>query len=442
VTTILIRAHKDPFRVASAEQTLRRNLIGGNVGNLVFSQSVCRLLSTSDARIRTAALPGKQDPGPYDRLVLPLANAFRPGFGQTIDRLTELLERTSVPTTVLGVGAQAGLDGRPDRRLDRAVRGFVTAALRIGTGPIGVRGEFTRDYLVGLGFADDEVAIIGCPSMFMWGPDLKVTKRLRELDRDSPIALNISPYVPQIGAISRDQPAKYPNMIYFGQNLQTLELLITGHYPADPDAKVRSVGGPVDLDHPLLEQDRTRFFLDATTWIEHLKSYQFSFGTRIHGNIAALLAGVPALVLAHDARTRELAEYHQIPHRLITDRPQELDAAELYAATDWEPMTKSHPDRWAVFEEFLSQHGLRTVFAAGEDRGANFDSRLAATDFPGPVRTLKGLPLHELYAMRDELNRLRAESQQRSGPVADRLVAAGRTSLRRVRQGVDRVRNR
>src|SRR4051794_18582736 len=165
VTTILIRAHKHPFRVASAEETLQQNLIGGNVGNLVFSQSVCRLLSTAGTAIRTASLPRQPVPDGIDHLVLPMANAFRPGYADQLDRLTTIIRRAKVPVTVLGAGAQARLSGRRSGAevIDTSVQAFVAAALERGNGPIGVRGEFTGDYLRRLGFKDDEVAVIGCP---------------------------------------------------------------------------------------------------------------------------------------------------------------------------------------------------------------------------------------------------------------------------------------
>ena len=47
MTRILLRAHKSPFRAASATETVAKRLIGSNVGNLMFSHSSYRLLSAS-----------------------------------------------------------------------------------------------------------------------------------------------------------------------------------------------------------------------------------------------------------------------------------------------------------------------------------------------------------------------------------------------------------
>ena len=111
---ILIRSHKSPFTVADAETTYDKNLIGNNTGNLVFSQSVYRLLSTADAELSTSGLAKSKASsvnGSYDHVVIPLANAFRPGYEQTLDALSTLIEGLTVPVTVVGVGAQASIEG-------------------------------------------------------------------------------------------------------------------------------------------------------------------------------------------------------------------------------------------------------------------------------------------------------------------------------------------
>ena len=111
---ILIRAHKNPFTVADADTTYRRNLIGNNTGNLVFSQAVYRLLSTSDTVLKTSGLAGNQRRAinsRFDHVVIPLANAFRLSYVERLDALSTLIEQLTIPVSVLGVGSQASLDG-------------------------------------------------------------------------------------------------------------------------------------------------------------------------------------------------------------------------------------------------------------------------------------------------------------------------------------------
>jgi hypothetical protein len=401
---ILIRAHKNPFTVADADTTYRQNLIGNNTGNLVFSQAVYRLLSTGGTDLETSGL-ARSHPrvinSRFDHVVIPLANAFRASYLDTLDALSNLIEQLTIPVTVLGVGSQASLNGvyKAADRVKPATTRFVRAVLNRSPS-IGVRGERTRDYLKSLGFGDEHIKVIGCPSMFMYGPDLHVEKKVESLTIDSPIALNVSPYVPQMGPISLYAAERFPRLVYMGQNMQTLELMLYGSYPKGKKmTALAASGAPITLDHPLIRSDRVRFFLDPKTWFEHLSQYDFSFGTRIHGNIAALLSGTPALLLAHDSRTLELAEYHEIPHRTITSIEADADAVSLYAESDWDALNKAHPDRWDTFAAFLEEHRLTHVYGEGQTSSA-FDDRLAATEFPPPVRTLMGFSPEELYEMR------------------------------------------
>jgi hypothetical protein len=410
---ILIRAHKNPFTVADADTTYRQNLIGNNTGNLVFSQAVYRLLSVAGATVETSGL-ARSHPrvinSRFDHVVIPLANAFRSSYIETLDALSNLIEQLTIPVTVLGVGSQASLKGvyKGADTVDPATTRFVRAVLNHSPS-IGVRGEHTRDYLKSLGFGDEHVKVIGCPSMFMYGPNLKVEKKVESLRYDSPIAFNVSPYVPEMGPLSLYAADHFPNLVYMAQNIQTLELMLYGSYPKGKRMNAMAASGaPITLDHPLIRSDRVRFFLDPKTWFEHLAQYDFSFGTRIHGNIAALLAGTPALLLAHDSRTLELAEYHEIPHRTISSIEDDADALSLYAECDWNRLNKAHPDRWDAFASFLGEHRLTNVYDEGQDP-SEFDNRLAATDFPPPVRTLMGFSPEELYEMRRTVTNLGRE---------------------------------
>ena len=413
MSRLLVRAHKSPFKVVSPKKALANNVFGSNVGNLVFGQSAIRILSTQGTTVKTSGMIGRSAHAinaEYDHVIIPLANAFRVNYANSLDGLSELIEKLKIPVTVMGVGAQATIEGERSKRgeaLGPTVQRFVRAVLERSPS-IGVRGDFTREYLRDLGFGDEQVDIIGCPSMFMEGPSLAKTRMVDGLDYLSPVALNISPYLAEMGPISQDLARRYPNVCYFPQDLRTLNLIMKGHYPGEGARATVDSGVPIYLDHPLVASDRIRFCLDPTTWFAKLAEFDFSIGTRIHGNIAATLAGTPAMVLAHDSRTLELATYHRIPHRLLPSLDR-VDPVELYAESDWEPMHREHPALWERFAAFLERHDLRHVFAPGENPQA-FNDRLATTNFPAPVGTLMGMKPAALYAMKAELDTLRSHS--------------------------------
>jgi hypothetical protein len=385
-TRVLLRSPKNPFHVVSPEQVLDGNLIGSNSGNLVFLQSAWKILSTPDVDVtadRFRVDPAEADAinERYDVYVIPLANAFRRSFESTLKRTTRLIERLRIPVVVLGVGAQSnlGYDLERLRPLDESVRAFVSAVLD-RSARIGVRGEFTEMYLRSLGF--DEVDTIGCPSMFVNGLDLRVSKGLEELTPESRVAMTISPYRTRMGPILESNLPRYPNLEYVAQDLDTLELLLHGE---SPRAARQTSDVPIHTSHPLFQEDRVRLYVEPWNWIEDLKEFDFVVGSRIHGTISALIAGTPGFVLAHDSRTLELARYFGIPFRRLRRVKPEIDIRRLYRRADYSELNSGHPERFRRFTGFLEDNGLRHVFDDG-DGGRAFDARIAETPFPPVVR--------------------------------------------------------
>jgi hypothetical protein len=425
---VLLRARKDTFEVLTPTQVMIQNAIGENAGNLIFSTAAQRILETRETTVTADRF--KVDPGDaarinerYDAYVIPLANAFRLTFAPTLVRMTALIRQLRIPVVILGVGTQATVDN-DTARLDPiagTVKDFVSAVLDRGPS-IGVRGEYTRDYLVDLGFRDVEV--IGCPSLFIHGSRLDVVKRRPTLDTESRVVVNVSPYVKRMAPILQRHVERYPNLTYIPQDVDTLELLLWGDGrgtvpPDDPR--------PIHDAHRLFREDKVRFFVDPAPWFDYLATQDFSFGTRIHGNIAALIAGTPAYVLAHDSRTVELARYFEIPHRLIGSvDPNVIDAAELYAQADYGPLVRGHADRFERFLGFVERHGLEHAFGAAEPE-PSFAARLAATPFPPAVTVASRT---RPRGVRDRLRRQRSRIRRIGRrPMAVRV----RTLLARVR---------
>lgn len=391
---ILLRARQDPFAAPPPEAVLARNLVGDNSGNLIFSDAAYKLLHTADTHVTVDRFKTDLDLARgiderYSHYVIPLANAFRLSFEASLIRMTRLIRALRIPVTILGVGAQANVRYEAGKlsRIDASVKDFVAAVLDHGPS-IGVRGEFTADYVRSLGFRDVEV--IGCPSMFLHGPDLRVEKRRASLDRDARLAINVSPYVTSMGPILVRHLERYPDLTYVAQDLDTLELLLWGSTGAA--AKGPDDPRPVHLGHPVFRRDKVRFFTDPWPWSRFLGGVDFSFGTRIHGNIAALVAGTPAYVLAHDSRTLELARYFAIPHRLMRDVPPDVDAADLYAEADYAAFNEGHAARFRTFLDYLDRHGLDHIHRSGEP-DPSFDTRKDATDYPPAVSVASRLPI-------------------------------------------------
>ncbi|MDC0766260.1 polysaccharide pyruvyl transferase family protein [Streptomyces sp. HD] len=386
---ILLRSGKSPYDVVPVEEALHRDVIATNSGNLIFSDATHKILETPHTEvvsngIRTDVSSAGRINEEYDAFVVPLANAFRPSFEAQLKRLTRLITRLRIPVVVVGVGAQTGLNYNAARlkAIEPSVRAFVSAVLD-RSASIGVRGEFTETYLKDLGFRDVEV--IGCPSLFMYGKELDVTKREPALTPGSRIAVNGSHSAVRSQGLDRvvtRAHARYPHLRFIGQNLSDARQL---HWRdlSEPNGRVTAM--PTHPDHPMYREDKVRVYIDPVTWIDDLRTFDFSFGSRIHGNIAALLAGTPATVLCGDSRTLELCRYFDIPHRRIDRLPEDLDPASLYEEADFGALTGGHQERFERFTAFLDRNGLENTFAHG-DGGAAFEERLRSLPFPPGIR--------------------------------------------------------
>jgi hypothetical protein len=392
MTRLLIRSGKDPFTPVVAESTLTQDVFNSNSGNYLFQHAVWKALSVEGAelisngtlseRVKPEKDDAKRINRQFDHFVIPLANAFRPEFAPRLDRLSELLEDVEIPVTVTGIGAQAAV-GQGIESLDsirETVKKFVGLVLD-RSASIGVRGEFTKSYLLGLGFPDDSIDIIGCPSLFLYGRDFTVHKKADRIDVDSPLALNLTPEVHGIGAFATAQAARHPNLTYIGQDANDLRMLLWGV----PFPHVDDPLAPVHMQHPIYQSDRMRLFLDTWPWYDFCATQDFAYGTRFHGNVAALLGGTPAHLLAHDSRTLELAEYHAMPSTVMPEITAELKAEELYDATDMTAFNAAMPDRFDRYTAFLDRNGLDHIWKGPP---GDFDERLAEASFPPPVRPL------------------------------------------------------
>lgn len=395
MTRILLRSAKDPFLPVSPEASLARNLFCSNSGNMLFTQALHQLLAVPDTEVvADGYVPDRVDLEPetvakindeFDVYVIPLANAFRPSFRVQLERLTRLIRQLDIPVVVVGVGAQTSAKATVlPHYVQQTVSAFMAAALD-KSAKVGVRGDITRRCLASLGFSDQHVEVIGCPSLYLAGRDLTINKDDHGLTRDSRIAANLTLTQAKVAKIINRAVERYPEMIYVPQTIQELRLLLWGVPLSQPlDDSV-----PGTLDHPLYRRGRVRFFLDPVRWYDFLADQQFAFGSRVHGNIAALTVGTPAYLLTFDSRTTELADYHAIPHTSAYEISPDTDPAELYDRADFDAFNLRQPENFDRFLGFLEKNGLVHCHLPGQEN-PEFARRLAQVDFPQGVRPLFG----------------------------------------------------
>lgn len=401
-TRIWVRTSQRPD--ASLSPLKSTEQIGGNQGNLLYQFSTYRALAADQVALRPISY-GQFEKGELearaewinaecDHLVLPLSSSFRL---QMLDRLNlwaELIERLTIPVTVVGIGAQlrladveshsflpsrvTGVIASPAQIADHeaASRRFVAAVLD-RSHSIGVRGEVSKEYLQYLGFPGDRIDVIGCPSIFMWGPDFQMPETPLELQRDSRISLSFDHRINATAALLQQTVEEYPRSTVYLQEKLSAQMIITGadtrpDWNGDPRF-------PVYKAHPLYRQHRLEYYPTAWSWINHLRDLDFAFGPRLHGTVAATLAGTPAHLLVHDSRTLEVAQHHQLPHSLIERIDEVGSAADLAERLDYSGFNAAYPGLFAAFTDFLARNGLPNAYAQPGPALADLDAAIART---------------------------------------------------------------
>jgi hypothetical protein len=347
--------------------------------------------------------------------VLPFANGFRRSFIPQLNAVTKLVNQLKIPCVVVGIGMQAKLDKEIHApELDEAVNNFMKAVLKKSS-KVGVRGEFTADYLKQLGFVEErDFTVIGCPSMYMYGKELP-EMQIKELTPESNVSMN--------GKIQLSQKfhdfmyrcsKELPNYHYVPQVIEELSNMYLGK--AYPEGFCKKVPNhfPVDFTHPLYRSGRGVTFTDLPSWLAYLREKDFSFGSRIHGNITAILAGTPCFIIVSDKRIMELVDYHNIPHILMKDLKKDTSIFDLYEKADFSGIRKGHEQRFFHYLDFLNENGLETIFdeEGNAPQEALYDKRIKEMECAGPVKAFSALQPEEQLERLQEIYRVEKRTQR------------------------------
>ncbi len=422
---LYMRAGMSPTDIFSPEYILWNNSIGNNVGNLLYAYGVNRTLSVEGTEVvptyyKLSSKTPEEVNEEYDAFIIPLADAFRPDFRAELRNMTALIKKLTIPCVVIGVGLRAEFE--PDLEqsfeFDEDVTEFMKAVLEKSS-MVGVRGEITAQYLSKLGFREGiDHTVIGCPSMYTYGKNVKI--RDTKLTEDSMISINSSVLSPEhVHKFLYNTMQKIPNHYFLPQRIQELRTVYTGQ----PYAQNYSEYYPSKMSDKIYEENRVRFMLNVPTWLDFLRQADLSVGGRLHGNIASIVAGTPALLIPHDARMRELTNYHNLPHIWAKDMDENADIFELFAKMDFKQVEKVHEKNFEHYIDFLDKNGLDHIYKDGmHPEEAPLDRRVAKADLLPPLETISGCTKEELF-----------ERWQKYYPEADAKMERIKGEVRRLR---------
>jgi hypothetical protein len=337
----------------------RYALVSFNTGNLLFLHALKQHIPEAVAAPNNEAFMDDTDVA-----VLALANFINPH--AKMASATQILRESRVSRIILvSCGAQAAsYDDQFDLRPD--TRDFLSLVTERSTS-IGVRGVYTAELLLRNGIKN--IRIIGCPSLYISGAE---PPRIRTIPKPQKIAIGVT--------LSEQFGDKIKDLYAFAMRAEATYVLqseepLLGLFTDQPTTRHRE---RLDLFlkyrcPPGAERDHfaewlrahAKMFFDVGEWIDHMREYDLYISGRIHGTVAALHAGCPALTLVQDSRTRELCEYFHLPFIDLWSFDGSLPPEHYAALVDYTNFYATYPSRLAEYLAFMAENGISVSSLAG-----------------------------------------------------------------------------
>lgn len=288
-----------------------------------------------------------------------------PGYIDAHVQQADFIEALDLPVCTFGFGCHAALGTKiSEAEVDpRSIRLLRVLAERSAT--VAVRGEFTADLCAKYGVKNAEV--IGCQSIYYSAAQhAPGSFRHRATTGRQMASLSQKP----------DETAVVRFMVengvdYIGQNDLVQEKIVLGELSAEDFAKGKnhwvlpSIRKVIDSGWMSAEayhayvKEHFHVFYNVPTWTRYIaENYDFAFGSRFHGNVAALQAGVPALWLEHDMRLQELCSHFALPSIAQQDFAKLRSVDELKALCDFAPFELRLPRLMDGFLGYLDKNGV------------------------------------------------------------------------------------
>lgn len=367
---ILVHTAIFPWDTYTDKEVIDMDWLSGNSGNQLFRWGVLNLfenishenfITTWDFSHNLELQKIK-----YDYFVLPMSNTLREGSDDELKYLTDIMNRIDAKILVAGLGGMFSREGFHKFSNEHLIKEFIETAIEKTT-VIGLRDNYSYQYLTDyLDYPKEKFRIIGCPSVTYKGYFLEKqnyykirTDRYNTIDQDFKIAVNYIAGEYDYHWASFIDKVLFENQRtdVFLQDIDEARLIEYGYSLEDERRHDLLVG---DAQHFAFKEGRARFIPNPNKWIDELKAYKFSLGTRIHGAIAAALAGLPVMVIATDSNTAGLAQYHRLPYIWDYELTEKTSVEELYyrACFEMQSYYDFFDESYDNYVNFIAQNNI------------------------------------------------------------------------------------
>lgn len=221
---------------------------------------------------------------------------------------------------------------------------------------IGVRGEKAADILEKNGIKN--VRIIGCHSLFYWNNRKYEIKKEKRSIHSLNFNFNqcYSDYFEShVEFCERSLPFfNYIYNLFLQNNIDIKYTMQTAFFK-------EWTGFNNFSNYEILKrfpEECGRYYFSVDDWVNGISDVDFSIGTQFHGSVAAILAGIPTLMITIDDRMRELCKVHSIPNIDISEFRQDKPIEYYYDLIDYSDFNRNYSANYDNFFDYCTKNGV------------------------------------------------------------------------------------
>jgi len=348
------------------------NAVGQNNGNLAFVHAIASHI-TNPVKFFGWSTTGEILRENADIIVIPCANQL--GRHTDYGSMAENLEKSGLPIVAIGLGAQAN-SYEQDIELSEGTLRWAQVIGRANASStasnIYTRGAYTSSQLDKLGITGSLSG--GCPSYFTnQEPGLghKIHKNWTEigLPRAISVAAGHQAWMKtreiehQLVSLMMDPIA--PGQ-YVVQSMGEMVKVSRGIFDGIEENALKGIHNHT-VPHYSFEEFKqwcrnyVRSFYDVPAWMDSLRRYDLTIGSRYHGVALALQAERMGLTVTIDSRTRELCENTAVPYIAAEELTAPITRFNLKKLIKFDPVAydKHRSESAAKYLEFLTANKLK-----------------------------------------------------------------------------------
>lgn len=283
------------------------------------------------------------------------------------------LDSIDAPLAIVGLGAQNPTQDITFLDKNDAARSFI-ARLNEKSESISVRGDFSAEIVERLG--GKNIRITGCPSLFytLSCPRVGVPEMLRYPQRSLGVSLHTT-LTDGIFCNSPRRTRQFHGVVldFVMKNSANVSLFEQGvpveYNVADRTLSfaerldcARKIISYIEAEKLFAPHDLIAYMVSVKNveeWLDKVSVLDAVIGFRFHGNVAALLQGLPCYYYTYDSRIKEFCDLYELPQQDVNDDWTDPVAAMI--GYDW---NRTNRRIAACFEElkvFYAENGFEMV---------------------------------------------------------------------------------